>query len=352
MPNETMRVWVVHEHGGPEVLKLETRPIPQPGPKQIRMRSVRGALNHLDLWVRRGVPGFKFPLPIIPMSDVAGVVDSLGVGAGAEKFEVGRRVVLIPGRGCNSCRECVEADDPMCDDYGIRGESFDGGAAEYVVVDEDEAVALPDNVDWDTAAAFGLTFLTAYRMVHTRGKVRMGEWVLVHAAGSGVSSAAIQFARLAGARVIATAGSPEKIERARALGIERVINYRETDFSKEVRAITGGHGVDLIIDHLGKDTFAGNLKCLAKGGRLVICGSTTGPMVECNLAMIFFKSLEVIGSTMGSRAEFLKCLDIVSRGLASPVIDRTFAFEDLPKAQEWLESRKAFGKVLIKIAEN
>lgn len=350
MPDKTMRTWVVYEHGGPEVLKLETRPIPEPGPKQIRVRTVRGALNHLDLWVRRGVPGHKFPLPIVPMSDVAGVVDETGVGA--EKFKVGQRVVLIPGKGCNTCGECVEADDPLCTGYGIRGETFDGGASEYVVVGEDEAVALPDNVGWDIAAAFGLTFLTAYRMVYTRGKVGMGEWVLVHAAGSGVSSAAIQFAKLAGARVIATAGSPEKIERAQAFGIEKVINYRETDFAKEVREITGGRGVDLIIDHLGKDTFAGNLKCLAKGGRLVICGNTTGPMVECNLAMIFFKSLEVIGSTMGSRAEFLKCLDIVSRGLAAPVIDRTFAFEDLPKAQEWLESRKAFGKILIKIADS
>ena len=347
--NKTMRAWVVPEHGGPDVLRLETRPIPEPGPRQIRVKAIRGALNHLDLWVRKGVPGVKYPLPMVPMSDVAGIIDA--VGSDAKLFSAGARVVLYPGKSCGVCPKCLEGDDPICAQYGIRGESFNGGAAEYVVVDETEAVALPDNVDFDTAAAFSLTFLTAYRMVFTRGHVRMGEWVLVHAAGSGVSSAAIQFARLAGARVIATAGSPEKIERARALGVEKVINYRETDFAKEIRDITGKRGVDLIIDHIGKDTFAGNIKCLAKGGRLVICGNTSGAAVETNLAMIFFKSLSVIGSTMGSRAEYLKCLDIVSRGLAKPIIDRAFSFEDLPRAHEHLESRKAFGKVLIKIAE-
>jgi len=345
----TMRVWIVPQHGGIEVLRLESRPIPEPGPRQIRIRAIRGALNHLDLWVRAGVPGHKFPIPLIPISDVAGVVDALGPGSTAHR--IGERVVLYPGSGCNTCPYCLAGDDPICPDYGIRGETFDGGAAEYIVVDEAEAVTLPDNIDWDTAGCFGLTFLTAYRMVFTRGQVKMGEWVLVHAAGSGVSSAAIQFAKIAGARVIATAGTPEKIRRAEAFGVEKVINYREADFAKEVRDLTGKRGVDLIIDHIGRDTFAGNIKSLAKGGRLVICGNTSGPMVECNLAAIFFRSLSVIGSTMGSRAEFHKCLDIVSRGLASPVIDKTFDFEDLPKAHEHLESRKAFGKVLLRIGK-
>jgi NADPH:quinone reductase-like Zn-dependent oxidoreductase len=347
--NTTSRAWFIREHGGPEILSLENRPVPEPGPHQIRIRAIRGALNHLDLWVRRGVPGVKYPLPMIPMSDVAGIVDA--IGPGAEMFHAGTRVALFPGRGCNVCHECFEADDPLCASYGIRGESFDGGAAENIVVDESEAVALPDNIDWDTAAAFGLTFLTAYRMVFTRGQVKMGDWVLVHSAGSGVSTAAIQLAKLAGGKVIATAGSKEKVERAMSFDIEKVINYRETDFAKEVREITGKHGVDVIIDHVGKDTYAGNIKSLARGGRLVICGNTSGPMVETNLAPIFFKSLSVVGSTMGSRAEYMKCLDIVSRGLASPVIDKSFKFEDYPKAQEHLENRKAFGKVLLKIGE-
>jgi len=344
---KTMRVWVVPEHGGIEVLKLEERPIPEPRPGEVRIRVIEGALNHLDLWVRRGVPGHPFPLPIIPMSDVAGVVDKLGDGV--DEFQVGDRVVLLPGVSCGSCGTCVMGDDPICRDYGIRGETFDGGAAEYVVVPHDEAFSIPDSMTWDTAAAFGLTFLTAYRMVFTRGKVEIGEWVLVHAAGSGVSSAAIQFARHIGARVIATAGSPDKIEAAQAYGIEAVINYNETDFAKEVRSITGKRGVDVIIDHIGKDTFAGNIKSLAKGGRLVTCGNTSGAIVECNLAMIFFKGLSILGSTMGSRAEFIKCLYLVSRGLATPIIDRVFEFEDLPHAHEYLESRKAFGKVLLRV---
>lgn len=344
-----MRAWVIREHGGPEVLNLETLDIPEPGPYQVRIRPVRGALNHLDLWVRKGVPGHKFPLPLIPLSDVAGVVDS--VGDNVSRFKVGQRVVLYPGIGCKACRDCLEVDDPICPDYGIRGESFNGGAAEYVVADENETVALPENIDWETAAAFGLTFLTAYRMVFTRGQVGVNEWVLVHAAGSGVSVAAIQFAKHAGARIIATAGSPEKVERAKAFNVEKVINYKETDFVKEVRELTGKRGVDVVIDHLGAETFAGNIKCLAKGGRLVFCGNTTGPIVECNLAMVFFKSLGIIGSTMGSRVEFLKCLEMVSHGLVSPVIDKVFDFEDYPKAHEYLESRKAFGKVLLRIGK-
>ncbi len=345
----TMQTWVVPEHGGIDILKLETRPVPEPGPGEIRVRTIRGALNHLDLWVRRGVPGHKFPLPMIPMSDVAGVIDA--VGPDVHNHSIGDRVVLIPGVSCGSCGSCLAGDDPLCRDYGIRGESFDGGAAEYVVARKNEALPIPDSMDWDTAAAFGLTFLTAYRMVFTRGKVQMGEWVLVHAAGSGVSSAAIQLVKLAGARVIATAGSEEKIELAKSFDIEHVINYRETDFAKEVRGITGKRGVDVIIDHVGKDTYAGNIKSLAKGGRLVVCGNTSGPIVETNLAMIFFKGLSVLGSTMGSRMEFMKCLDIVSRGLAKPVVDRIFPFEELPQAHERLESRKSFGKVLLKIGD-
>lgn len=344
-----MKAWVIPEHGGVEVLKMEDLPIPEPGPGQVRIKAVRGALNHLDLWVRRGIPGMPFPLPMTPVSDVAGVVDK--PGEGCTDFEVGQRVTLLPGRSCGLCTQCIAGDDPLCRMYGIRGESFDGGAAEYIVAPSSEVFRIPDNISWNTAAAFGLTFLTAYRMVNTRGQIKASDWVLVHAAGSGVSIAAIQFAKLAGARVIATAGSPEKIEKAKVFGIEEIINYREMDFSKGVRRITGKHGVDLIIDHVGKDTFDGNLKSLAKGGRLVTCGTTSGPIVETNLAMIFFKGLSVLGSTMGSRYEYSQCIDLVSRGLVEPVVDRVFPFEEYPKAQEYLESRKAFGKVLIKIWE-
>ncbi len=346
---KTMRVWVVPEHGGLEVLRIEDRPVPEPKAGEVRIRTVMGALNHLDLWVRKGIVGHEFPLPIVPISDVAGVVDK--VGAEVNDLKEGDRVVLIPGVSCQNCGTCFEGDDPLCRDYRIRGETFDGGAAEYVVVPKNEAIPISANLDWQTAAAFGLTFLTAYRMIHTRAKVQMGEWVLVHAAGSGVSSAAIQLALLAGARVIATAGNPEKIKAAEAFGVEHIINYKEKDFSKEIRNITGKRGVDVIIDHIGKDTFEGNIRSLAKGGRLVFCGNTSGAFVEANLAMIFYKGLSILGSTMGSRAEFLKCVDIVERGLAKPVIDSVWAFEDLPKAQEHLENRKAFGKVLLRIGQ-
>lgn len=344
-----MKAWVVPKHGNIDVLKLEDRPIPEPGPGQVRIRAVRGALNHLDLWVRRGIPGHKFPLPLIPISDVAGVIDKIGEGC-VDLYE-GMRVTLLPGRSCGTCSHCLEGDDPLCSTYGIRGESFDGGAAQYIVAPKVEVFPIPDHISWDTAAAFGLTFLTAYRMVNTRGQVKPSDWVLVHSAGSGVSVAAIQFAKIAGATVIATAGSPEKIESAEKFGIEKIINYRKSDFAKEVRDLTGKRGVDLIIDHIGKDTFQGNIKSLAKGGRMVTCGTTSGPIVDLNLAIIFFKGLSILGSTMGSRNEYSQCLDLVSRGLAKPIVDSVFSFDDLPKAHEHLENRRAFGKVLIKIAD-
>jgi len=344
-----MKAWVVPEHGGFDVLKIEDRPMPEPGSGEVRIKCVRGALNHLDLWVRRGVPGHKFPLPMIPMSDIAGVVDKCGEGV--TNVADGDRVVMIPGVSCNSCGHCVIGDDPLCRDYKIRGESFDGGAVEYLVAPAVEAYKIPDDMTWDVAAAFGLAFLTAYRMVFTRGGVRPGEHVLVHAAGSGVSMAAIQLAKMAGAHVYATAGSVEKIKAAEKFGIERIINYREEDFAKEIRSLTGKRGVDLIIDHVGKDTYQGNIKCLAKGGRLVTCGNTTGPIFEYNNAMIFFKGLSILGSTMGSRDEFMRSLDLVSRGIVYPVVDRVFGFEDLPIAHEYLESRLAFGKVLLSIAD-
>jgi NADPH:quinone reductase-like Zn-dependent oxidoreductase len=345
----TMKAWIIPKHGGTDVLELVDRPMPEPGPGQIRIRAVRGALNHLDIWVRRGIPGVKYPLPLIPISDVAGVVDK--IGEGVVDFKEGQRVTLLPGSSCRNCVACHSGDDPLCRKYGIRGESYDGGAAEFIVVPSAEVYGIPDTMSWEDAAAFGLTFLTAYRMVFTRGKVKPSDWVLVHAAGSGVSIAAIQFALLAGARVIATAGSPEKIEKAQAFGLEKIINYKDSDFAVEVREITSKRGIDLIIDHVGQDTFAGNLISLARGGRLVICGTTSGPIVETNLAMVFFKGLSILGSTMGSRYEYGQCLDMVARGLVNPIVDRIYEFGDYPRAQEYLERRQAFGKVLIKIGE-
>jgi NADPH:quinone reductase-like Zn-dependent oxidoreductase len=260
---------------------------------------------------------------------------------------IGPRVVLYPGVSCGHCPQCLVGDDPLCAEYGIRGETFSGGAAEYVVAPAHEAVPLPDNLDWATAGSFGLTFMTAYHMLFSRGHLQPGEWALIHAAGSGVSSSAIQLARMIGAHVITTVGSHEKAKRAEVFNIDHIVNYKETDFAKEVWSITGKRGVDLIVDHIGADTFEGNLRSLAKGGRLVTCGTTSGPIVQCNLAMVFFKGLSILGSTMGSRAEFLKCMDLVSRGFVGPVIDRTLPFDKLRDAHSHLESRQVFGKVAI-----
>jgi len=345
---KTYRAWIVPEHGGIDVLKLEERELKNPGPGEVRIKTASGALNHLDLWVRRGVPGHKFPIPMIPMSDVCGTVDA--VGEGVTSRSVGERVVLMPGVVRGDQSDCAETDDPLSKNYRIRGEGMDGGAAEYIYVPHFEAIPIPDTMDWDTAAAFGLTFMTAYRMVFTRGKIRHGDWVLVHAAGSGVSIAAIQLARMGGGKIIATAGSAEKIDKARELlPVDHIINYKEADYAKEIRDITGKRGIDLIIDHVGRDTFDANIKLLAKGGRMVTCGNTSGPFCETNLAMVFFKGLSILGSTMGARREFLACLDLVGRGLVKPIVDSVYPFEKLPQAHERLESRNAFGKVLLRM---
>ncbi|HEX9746307.1 MAG TPA: zinc-binding dehydrogenase [bacterium] len=341
------RSWVIPKHGGPEVLEMEEGVTPEPGPNEVRVRMRRGALNHMDIWMRRGVPGMKIHLPLIPMCDGMGVIDK--IGDGVVHHSEGDRVVLLPCRSCGSCKHCVAGEDPYCEKFGIRGETFNGYASETVVVPVSEAFTLPDTIDDDTAGCFGLVFLTAYRMVFTRGQAKPNEWVLVHAAGSGVSSAAIALLKMIGARIIATTGSDTKVEAAHEMGVEHVINYNEADFAEEVKKICGK--VDLVIDHVGGDSFACNVRSLAKGGRLVTCGATKGLDADMQLAHVFYKGLSILGSTMGSRAEFMKCIDIVGRGMAKPIVGKKFTFDEYPQATDFLEQRKAFGKVVIEFPE-
>lgn len=317
-----MKAVVIREHGSFDKLLLEERPAPEPGPGEVRVRIKAAALNHLDTWVRRGIPGFRFPLPIIPGCDGAGVTGD------------GEEVVLAPGLG-----------NPMDRDYGILGETRDGTCAESIVVPRENVLPKPARLSWEEAAAWPLTFLTAWTMLTRRASVQPGEWVLVHAAGSGVGVACVQMAKLLGARVIATASSEEKRRRALGLGADAALPYE--NFAREARAIAGKAGVDVVVDHLGPATWEGSVSVLRKGGRLVTCGGTTGHEVRFDLRHLFFKSLSFLGSTMGTPEELRTVLGHVEAGRLSPVIDSVFRLDEIRKAHERLADRAVFGKVVV-----
>lgn len=342
-----MRVVVVREHGGPESLLFEEREVPHPGPREVRIRVRAVGLNHLDVWVRRGVPGHVFPLPIVPGCDVAGTVDALGPGA--RGCAVGDEVVLGPGLSCGLCTACRRGDDALCRSYGILGESRDGGCQEFLVVPDTSVFAKPRRLGPTEAAAVPLTFLTAWHMLRARAAVQPGERVLVHAAGSGVSVAAIQIAALLGARVMTTAGSDAKCARARELGAEEAVNYRDVDFVQEARKWTGKRGVDVVFDHVGADTFAPSLRCLAKGGRYVTCGATSGHVMTTDFRLVFFKSLSILGSTMGGSHELASVLSLVEEGRLRPVVDCVLPLDQVAEAHRRLEAREAFGRVVLSV---
>ncbi|HEX9163063.1 MAG TPA: zinc-binding dehydrogenase [Thermoanaerobaculia bacterium] len=342
-----MKAVVVREHGGPETLELSEVPDPQPRPGYaiVRVRAV--ALNHLDVWVRRGVPGHKFPLPLIAGAEVAGTIEQiepndLGWSAGDE-------VIVAPGFSCGHCVACLSGNDPLCARFGIFGESANGGAAERMIAPIRNLVRKPPKLSFAEAAALPLDMQTAWHMLVARAQLRPGETVLVHAGGSGVGSAAIQIAKLWSATVYATAGSPEKAARARELGADAAIEYRTTDFLAEVRTLTGKRGVDVVVEHVGADTFDRSMRALARGGRLVTCGATTGGEVTLNLRLVFFKLLSILGSTMGSLAELHEIMKHVAAGRLRPVVDRVLPLSQIAEGHRILEAREAFGKIVMEV---
>lgn len=340
-----MRCVVVREHGGFDRLRLEERPVPTPGPGQVRVKLAAIGLNHLDTWVRRGVPGHTFPLPQVPSSDGCGFVDALG--AGATNCKEGDAVVVLPGVSCGVCEACLSGVDQLCRNYHILGESCDGLCAEYAVVPAANVAPKPRALSAPEAASICLVFLTAWNMLVRRAELRAGETVLVHAGLSGVGSAAVQIANVLGARVIATAGGPEKCQRVQALGAHHVIDYRAKDFASEVRSLTGKAGVDVVFEHVGAATFEGSIRCLARGGRVVTCGATTGGSVQISLHQVFFKSLSILGSTMGSKGDLRTILRMFDQGRFRPVLDRTLPMAEVGEAHRLLESREALGKIAL-----
>ncbi|HZI92787.1 MAG TPA: zinc-binding dehydrogenase [Patescibacteria group bacterium] len=340
-----MKAVVIHEHGDVDKLRIEEVDTPSPAPDEVLIQVKACALNYLDLWVRKGVPGQRMPLPMIPGCDIAGVVKK--AGSFVKGVKTGDRVVVAPGVSCGRCARCLNGQDNLCASYGIIGENRDGGCAEYVCVPGVNVMPIPGKLTFNEAAAIPLVFLTAWHMLMARARVRPGEDVLVHAAGSGVGSAGIQIAKLLGARVIATAGSDAKLKKARELGADETINYRKLDFYDEVKKITRRQGVDVILDHIGADTWDRNIRSLRMGGRLVTCGVTSGFEVATDIRYIFFRRLSVLGSTMGTKGELLEIMRMVERGALKPVIDSVFPLADIGLAHRRMQERKAFGKIVV-----
>jgi len=338
-----MKAVIVREHGGLDKLLFEQAEKPRIKADEVLVAVKATGINHLDLWVRKGVPGHKFPLPMIPGTDVAGEIAE--AGALATGFKVGDRVAVMPGFADPLSEQALSGQDNIARDYGIFGETRNGGCAEFLDVPARNLMRMPAGVSFTDAAACPLAVLTAWTMLK-KSDVKAGDLVLMHAAGSGVTSAGIQLAKLIGANVIATAGSDDKLEKARKLGADHVINSRG-DWVEEVKKLTQRAGVDVIFDHVGPDTFDGDMKVIKWGGRYVTCGSTSGGEVKLNLRALFFKRISLIGSTMGPKADQIQVWKLLCAGKVKPVVDRVFAMRDIRAAHEYVESRKAFGKVVL-----
>ena len=342
-----MKAVVIHQHGDPTVLHYTEVAEPHIRPHEVLVRVRACALNHLDLWVRRGIPGVPFPLPHIPGSDIAGEVAR--IGSEVTTAYVGQKVVLAPGVACGKCPACVSGNDNRCRDFTNLGYMVDGGCAEYVRCPEVNCMPYPENLDWVHAAAVPLVFQTAWHMLVNRAELQPGEDVLVLAAGSGVGSAAIQIAKFFGARVIATAGTDEKLAKAKQIGADEVIHHGVMPIAKEVRRLTRNRGVDVVVEHVGTATWEESVKSLASGGRLVTCGATTGYGGKVDLRFLFTRQLSLLGSYMGTKNELRTLLKLVSQERLKPVVDKVLDLSDCMAAHNYLESGKQFGKVVLRV---
>lgn len=343
-----MRAVAFYEHGGPEVLRLvEDFPEPVLGPDDVLVRVRAAALNRLDLFVRQGLPTLRLPLPHILGADVAGEVAK--TGDDVTDLEVGERVLVNPGLTCGVCEYCAMGEDPLCVDYRILGEHVNGGYAELVVVPARNVVRLPTDFPYEAAAAAPLVYGTAWRLLIGKARVRPGEDVLILGAGSGLSTAAIQIAKLAGCTVFATSSSDEKLRRAKAIGADVLLNYKAMPWSKAVWELTGKRGVDVVLDHVGAATFKDSIRSLRRGGRLLTPGATSGGVFEIDVRYVFMRQISIFGSTMASQREFEEVIKLIFMGRLAPVVDRVFPLAEAPKAHEYLEKGEQFGKVVLRV---
>jgi len=341
-----MKAVMFHDHGDSGVLSLQETPDPIIAEDEVLIEVRAAALNHLDIFLRRGIPGITLPLPHILGSDASGIVRDRGRKVDPD-LALGTRVVVNPGISCGKCEFCSAGFGGGCRTYQIVGEHTQGSYAQLLKVPAANVLPLPEHLGFVEAAAIPLVFMTAWSMMITRGQIRAGEDVLVLAAGSGVGTAAIQIARLAGCRVFAAAGSTDKLRRAGDLGAEVLINYHEEEFDSVVARETGRRGVDVVVDHIGADTWVKSLRSLRKGGRLLTCGATSGYAPVTDLRHIFYRQLHIVGSTMGSQNDFTEVMRAVFAGRLHAIVDRVLPLDEVAEAHRLLESRQVFGKVVL-----
>jgi NADPH:quinone reductase-like Zn-dependent oxidoreductase len=339
-----MRAMAFSQPGGVEVLQLIHVPVPEIGDDEVLVQVKACALNHLDVWVRKGLPT-KIPMPHIGGCETAGIVSK--IGNKVTRFKVGERVLISPGQCSLESDWYNQGLDSLADDFHIQGYQTQGGFAEYAKARACDLLPISEAWSFAEWAAVPLTFVTAWNMLHTRARVQPNDQVVVFGASSGVGTAAIQIARAAGARVFAVAGSEEKLKKAEDLGAHVLLNYNTQDLAKEVRGRTGGHGADIVVEHVGAAVWQQALRCLGRNGRLVTCGATTGSKVEVDLRFFFTQQHAILGAYMGSRHELLQCLRFVERRVFRPVVDSVFPLEKLREAQERMEKREMFGKIVI-----
>jgi len=338
-----MKAIRIHQFGGPEVLRYEDVPDPKPRNDQVLVRVRACAMNHLDLWVRKGLPGVN--LPHTPGSDAAGEI--VEVGEYVTGLKPGQRVLIAPMHFCNHCAKCVAGLQNQCPEFTVLGNAVDGGDCELMAVPAVNVIPIPDNLDFNQAASVPLVFLTAWHMLVGRAGIRPGQTVLVLGANSGVGIAAIQIAKLFHARVITTAGDEQKMQKARELGADYVINHYQQKMSEEVRGITNKEGCDIVLEHVGAATWEESMKALKPGGTLVTCGATSGPQVGIELRFLFTRHLSLLGSYMGTMGELHEVLGHVFAGRLKPVVDRVFPLSDAHAAHEYMEKSQMFGKIVM-----
>lgn len=333
------------EHGDRSVLSYDEFSDPEVSGNGVLVDVKAAALNHLDVHTRRGLPGIDLEMPHIPGSDAAGVVRE--VGSNVTRFEEGDHVAVAAGRYCGTCEYCRHGQESMCENFHLIGEHVRGVHAERAAVPEENLIRVPDGVDWYTAGSSSLVFQTAWRMLVSQAELTAGEKILVLGASGGVGHAAVQIADYVGAEVYATASSEEKLDHARECGADHLINYEQSSFADEIRELTDGRGVDVVVDHVGPATWDDSMKSLAKGGRLVTCGATTGPKAETNINRVFWNQLQIIGSTMATPGEIDDVLSLVWDGTFNPHIRAALPMSEIDRAHEMIEERDGFGKVVV-----
>ena len=340
-----MQAVAFHEHGGSEKLIHGEYPTPEPGDHEVLIQVRACALNHLDIWIRNGIPAYPISLPHIPGTDIAGTV--IQTGRQVRGVQPRDRVVVYPVLHCRRCSHCLAGRENLCASIRMIGVATHGGYAQFTRVPQENVIPLPDSVDFTTGAAFCLTYLTAWHMLVSLAQIQPGMNLLVLGASSGVGSAAVQIAKLSGARVIATVGGSEKISKAQAIGADEVINHREEDLVHRARDLTGGQGVDVVFEHIGRDTWARSIACLSRNGLLVTCGATSGPDVELDLRVLFTREIRIMGSYVGTRHELQTLLPLLEQGRLKPEIHSEVPLREARAAQQVMENRQHFGKIVL-----